>query len=229
MGFLTKAWNWVRGKGFKEEKEEVEQEIIKQTERIEEPTTKRKEIKEERKIKEEEKKEEKIILTKEKEKSEMEKFRERIKRQPLKKEIEGKINKEIVNRINITQTQGDIGKLKPLYTEIFTKDAKLTDPDILDVLIDNRKQLQHRFEATFTIFYEKGIAGTMRTTGILIEHTNDIYRYITIGQEIDYLTEALEAAQNHFEQNYGAIGGNIKVEVTKKIKITNIEIDVSYA
>lgn len=231
MGFFNKLWNWVRGKGYQETQEE---EIIKQPSEPIETTPIQEPIQEAQQIEEPQKETQKTTIQKtrtikEESDQEIEKFKQNLQGKPLKKDIEAKIDREQINKLNIQTVMTDIGELKPLYTKIFTDNAKLEDPDILNILIQNRKQLQHRFEATFKIYDKNGQVGELRTSGILIEHTNGLYKFVNEGQEIDYLREALEAAQSYFEQNYGAIGGNVNVTTNKKIKVTGINIDVTYA
>lgn len=237
MRFLRKLANWLRGKGYKETIEKKEEETEKEetvlpiagietepteteeTIEIEEPT--------EIKIPEKEEKEKK------KEPTEIEKAKRIYERKPKVKDIEKKINPEGVNEIKIEEgTAGDLNLLKPQYEKIFTEGAKLNDPDILSVLFQGRKQLQHRFTGKIEVYIDGKSANGLLLIGVLIEHLQLIYSFIQVEMQIDsptQLDELLNEAGRAIQEEYGITHYNLTGTNNMKGKITNIEIDVTFA
>lgn len=234
MGFFNKLWNLIRGRGFSEE--EIKTETATEPKPITTTETTKPEPKTEKPTettKQETRKPEtetKPTGIKPPKKDEIQKATETYAKHPSKAEIEKKIKPEGVNRITIEQQSfADIGQLKPKYEQIFTENAKLTDPDILNVLIENRQQLQHRFQAEFIIELNGAYAGTLTVAGILMEHMGYIHNYLNIGQQLESeLKTYLEQVLKGFESTFGAIGGNV-VTVKEFGTITDIKKDLTYA
>ena len=126
MGFFKKIWNLITGKGYKEEQEETEitqrEEYIEETPTLQETTNEQKE-----EIKEIVKPKVKTYIdtVEDKSKKELQTLKQTLQTKPEKKEIEKKIDKEITNSITLQQITNNVNDLKPLYTKIFTDNAKL--------------------------------------------------------------------------------------------------------
>lgn len=242
MGFFTKLKNFfTKGKWAETEELETPVETLEQK-RQELEKAEEKQYKEEPKrieVQEEQPKDKKPIgirvpdKTTKKETTEIEKAVKQYGKVPTVSSIEKGINPEGQNKINVSQNQlGEMGQLRPQYTQIFSENAKLTDPDILEVLFKGRQQLQHRFTAIITVFIDGKTANALEVVGILIEHTGMTHNYITAGMQIDsapQLDMMLEELGNAFKSNFGAIEATLKGKNTYKGSITSVDIDVTFA
>lgn len=233
MSLWTRLKNLFTGKGWQEtttEPEEELNEIIKETpeEKAEEQQYTIKETKKETttpKEKTAQKTTPKKI--KEKETPEIRKAVQKYQEKPTIKSVETKLKPNIVNTINIPITQS-LNEITPHYQKILTENAKLNDNDILNVLIEHREQLQHRFTITIWIELDQKQAGKLEIQGALIEHSNLVYEHINIGQKIEYLTEILNNLGNEFQHRYNSIGATPTVAIEKG-EVTNITAEVSFA
>lgn len=235
MGFFTKLKNWFTGKGWTENEiteeppkpsyEEVEQQQYQtqQPQQTEETETKQtQELREPIKLPQ-----------KTEQQKEIETAIRKYESKPKVKQIEKGINEDGENRINVSQNQfGDMSNLKPQYTKVFTENAKLNDPDILNVLFQGRQQLQHRFTAEIKVDVDGKYANTLEVRGILIEHTGMTYNFVNVGMQIDsppQLDKLLQELGSAFESNFGAINSGLKTTNMHKGQITNIQIEVTFA
>lgn len=234
MGFFNKLWNWMKGKEFEDSQNEYGE--IRQRDDYDE--IENRQYSNENDIKEQQEEKQLRLLKEEPEeepeeindvKQEIKKVEERIKRNPTVKSVVERINQEGVNNIKNIKFDGNLGELKPIYQKIFTENAKLNDSDILDVLIENRDKLQHRFVIRIEVYSREGIAGTLVVNGILIEHAQEINDILRIGMEIDYLREIFEQYLDYYKNNYGAISGDFEININKKFTISDIRIDASFA
>lgn len=228
MGFINKLWNLVRGKGFKEE-EKIEEKITD----IEKELRNAEDIIEPKK---------KVIVKKEEKKIEIEKPKgiEKIERRYKRKEtlttVQNKLRKGITGETAFTPTN-DMGQLRGVYNKLLKKSTISTqdkygneDEALIEVLIENRRKLQHRFTAEILIKTTKG-EGRMSIDGILAEDISGIYNYIQIGGT--YTSQEIKIAMNnamaYFEKQYGSIGGSIQAPLETTSVITDIEVKMTFA
>lgn len=246
MGFFNKLVNWVTGKGWKEnyqlQQEKVKEEQAETNDVAEDHQYPKEEgyaaappQKEEPKQRslfpfgEDKPKEEAVPTPQEKE---MKKAVSALEKFPLKADVERKIDSATVNRVDMGTISQDIAQLRPSYERIFTDGAKLSDPDILNILIQNRQQLQHRFSAEFRIYGKiQGEIGVITVSGILFEHTSHIYNFLRIGQDVDKSTfgQLMDQAISSFETTFGAIGGSKENRLNHNDRITDIVASVTFA
>ena len=210
MGFFDKAWNFLRGKGYRETSE-IEQE---QKARNEELLRQKIEEEERRKaaedkqyegkghtgidstLSDEEKLEElaresgtveelrKVESEEEerrKRREEVRKLEEKMARKPKKSDVETKLDDTTVNRVPMQTSLTNLNDLRPLYAEAFAGQGKLTDPDVLDALIAGRAHLKHRFTVEIEVYDDQGVAGRLNVTGILPENAGLVNSYLKLG------------------------------------------------
>lgn len=233
MGFFGKLFNWFSGRGWKEteqiqaEQQAVEQERIERqkVEDVQYGVDKSEEPKPQEIVKPEPVQTERPKTPLE---QEQEAQKKKLAQMPSRSSVEKQINPDVVNQVNVAGKSFNMNELSNYYKDIYTKNAKLNDPDILNVLIENRGQLQHRFEAKFVFYDEKGYNAELKVSGILVEHTTLIYTLIPMDRQIDYFSSLLADALTQFEEIYGAIGGSISKPVREKTRITEITRDVTF-
>ena len=151
-----------------------------------------------------------------------------ISKQKSVEDFNGKIDNSVVNETSVN-VNVNLGELKPYYTKLFSENAKLNDPQILEILIENRHKLKNRFNHEIKL-YEKGkIVGMVNISGVLIEDLKDTYMFVNEGQTIDYLSQVLPLIEQHFKSQHGAIGGSSTTFNIKKVTIDEIRFNSSYA
>lgn len=234
MGFFRKLYNFVTGKGFKEDEVQKVEEVMPVETKIStvEPTQPR--------VKEEEQTEERqprktiigTIPTKKDERTELERATDTYKKLPKRRDVESKIRSEGVNTITKKQHEPLNSNNRNDYIDLFSKDAKLTDPDILNVLIEGRHSLQHRFVIKAKFFLGGKEANILTINGALVEHAPAIEDIAQIGTvEINSPPE-LHQLQNSiisfFRDVFGAIDGSY-TDNHLKGKLTGIEYEYSFA
>lgn len=225
MGFFGKLTNWFRGKGWKETEEiqREEEEKRREEERkreISEGLEAAKEV-EQTKARREKTKIRETERTEEERKEERRKateFEHAVKEYNKKgqlKTYEDKLDKTTINKIEFEPTP-ELGQYRNTYKQLLMSKAKLDDPEILDILIENRNKLRHRFSATITIYTNTGeIAAEIAIEGLLIEELSLLDTYFTEGQKTEYLSEDISAFTSDFETRYGLIGTQSKVHKEK--------------
>ena len=199
MGFLKKAWNWITGKGYLEDEEiqlkKAEQQ--EQSEALERAETlepkQREEIQEQTQtietqpeIRTEEKPIKPKPTTTPKSIEETTNATKRFQQSGNIAQAQERLSGDRINEITFTPTN-DLNSLRNTYENLLRKSRISTtdkygneDKALIDILIENREKLQHRFTAEITIHTNKGQA-TMSIDGILAEHLNGLYDYIQIG------------------------------------------------
>ena len=197
MGFFNKAWNFMRGKGWKDNDiqeqpvfDTVQEEQLKKVEdtQYKKPDivedVEQKDLTEQFKqeiadIKREEDKIESLDNIEEQraQQNEFNKVVKKFESSPKVSEFTSGLNNEVVNSQSIMPTS-NLGQLKPIYSKLLTENGKLNDPDILDILIENRMKLQHRFSAEFILVGAKnGEIARMPIQGSLIV-TGKQFKYL---------------------------------------------------
>lgn len=229
-----------------EEKEGKSKTAIKLSKEIE-----KKKKKEEKKTEKKKKKEEKTEETKETEKKEKkeEKKKEKETKKEAKKEIKQKIKKieakprkaEIITKIvseGVTRTQPQdipqiigLSGLRNTYEQLLK--PKLNDPEIMEVLIANRRQLQHRFTTEINIIDTEGAtAGTLKLIGILPEDLGFITEKIEIGNKIAIssfiilLNEIINIAK---EKGDNRTHGTYEIQTTSDFTVAQIKATPTFA
>lgn len=147
------------------------------------------------------------------------------------KKIEEKIQKEERNETIVPK--GDIlNKYHKVYRDLFvTKiqaEGGLAD-DMLQVLIENRKKLRHRFVAEARIYGEQGHVGTITGVGILAEEMEKISSFVRKGEQWDYGQQQLKEFEKFLREHYKSYGTKIQIVDTRKTRISKIEIRMSFA
>lgn len=232
MGFFAKLKNWFSGKGWTDDEIiEVQQEpVTKQYEDVEEKQYEDTEETPEVLIRED--KEPTIgratTLQVEKPKSEIEKAVDKYEKKPMMKKAEEKLDTEKVNIVQIPTIPSDLSQVRPYYDRLLTENAKLGDPEILDILVEQRGKLQHRFSIDIKVFLNGKDAGDLKVNGVLIEHSSIIHNVLRIGEKTEYLQEQLNILASQFENEFGAIGTSVSVR-DQKGTITDIQVNVTFA
>lgn len=241
MGFFKKLWNFVSGKGWQDEeellkKQEEQQYEEDRKEKLREAESLKPDIQEERIVSQERpiKQQQKPTLPKKSE--EVENARIRYEGKGSLTKVQERLFPQTVGTIDFQPTS-DMGILKGVYNKLIEKSTispydKNGNPDqaLIDVLIENRNKLQHRFTAEIRIVTDGG-EGYMSIDGILAEHLNGIYDFIQIGATYtsQELQEAMNQAQAYFEKQYGSIGGNIRPPMNKKVTVQDLQIRMTFA
>lgn len=260
MGIFQAIKNWVFGLGKPKPKPEEPQPVPEKEKEEEIDTTDTpyetpepvKEEKPEKKTKKPKKKRAKKEVSQSK--PVKEKLQKKLsKEKPSKRPTKTEILKKIESAPQITAIQETIGKnnrseikfipsrnlsdkrtvyeqlLRNSSISVIDKNGNV-DTALLDILIENRRKLQHRFTATIEIITDKS-KGSMEIAGILAEDCDDIYNYINTGETYSSqeLKERMQQAMVHFEQTYGSIGGMIIPPNEEKSTITGIDIKLTFA
>lgn len=151
---------------------------------------------------------------------------------PKVKNYTNLINNKVLNRVQFQPTS-DLNQLRPLYEKLITTNGKLDDPEIMNILIENRNKLQHRFNAEFTLKGEKnGVIAKIYVQGVMLEQSHAIYEYFSIGESVNTTTlgEKCSEFTSFMRENYGAIGGSSETKMPKKEdKINDIIVEVDFA
>jgi len=251
MGIFKKIWNFVTGKGFQDEEKEQEikikeqniQEQLEQAENLQEPTQETTTQQKEEQItepttpqKQETTTQTQTKIIPSKANQETQQATQRFKGSGSITEAQKKLQGNRINQITFTPTN-DLSTLKNTYQKLLQKSQISTtdkygeeDQALIDILIENREKLQHRFSAEIIIITNGG-KGSMYIDGILAEHLNSIYDHIQIGATYtsQELKEAMTETYKQLERQYGAIGGNINPPLEKKSTIQSIEINMTFA
>lgn len=235
MGFWNKLKRWILGKGFQEEEiqpiqpiETIEQPIIYKTEQETiEPqkeqiisTEKPKSIKET------------TITPMPESRQQFETAIKKIRSKPKISTIQQKIRPTGTNTVTFEPQDTNINSLRPIYTKLFTDNAKLNDPDILEVLFQGRNQLQHRFSTTIDVWVDGKYANSLLIVGTLVEHSSIINEKIWLGLQIDsppQLDSLLKELGTLFMERFGAINFSLSSTNMFKGKITNIIPTTTFA
>lgn len=241
MGFFKKLWNFVSGKGWQEEEElkKVQEEEYKQTQR--DSLREAENLKQEEEIREIPKEEIKEkpkpqIKTTPKQQEEVTQATKRYTQSGSLAKVQERLTEGTIGTIDFTPTS-DMGVLKGVYNNLLKKSTISTtdrfgneDNALIDILIENRNKLQHRFTAEIQIITDGG-NGFMSVDGILAEHLNGIYDYLQIGGTYtsQELQTAMQNALSYFEKQFGSIGGNIRPPMNKKVTIQDIQIKMTFA
>lgn len=195
----------------KEERKEPDR-----TETVEKPVTKPKEPEEK---------------PEEKEKEEPEKI-EMPKTSGTVKELETKIKPEGVNEVEIKTTELNLNHFEPIYRKLFSDNAKLADPQIIDVLIRHRKELRNRFVITVTPVGSDGQEITeIKLYGILPEEIGPIYDLVgTEDTKSSIIYNLKTTLTNYFREQNIKIGEPLdSPDPDTRVKLTNIHVKASFA
>lgn len=241
MGIFSKFANWIRGKGFKETEEVEPTEKIqpKQEEllKTEDQITQEREEAEQEIQQQEEEKQYKIttktptipIKTTTKPDSDIQKAIKQIRSTGSITKVQENLRGGGIRTISFEPTQ-NLNGLRQKYEDLLQGGNVGIDQAMMEVIIENREKLVHRFSARITITTDQGRV-TMDVDGILLENTNDIYQFIQKGQT--YTSEELKrqmySLRDHYEKQYGAIGGEPIIPPSKVYKIQDIDVQQSFA
>lgn len=238
MGFFNKLWSWVRGNGFTEEPKQQEAQQTKEEPRFEEPPLppRREETTPEPEPVRTTEPERKVTpkpVTPVKQESDFDKQLREVERQlagkPALRDIEGKINPDTLNSVGVQERLLDLSHVRPYYAQLFQENAKITDPEITEILIQNRDKLRHRFTIEYTFFDTNGEVAKLTIIGGLVEDAQHIHNLVKIGITYEYFKETLDTAINSFRMNFGALEGNHNYTDLKPVTITDIKTDVTFA
>lgn len=245
MGFFKKLWNFVSGKGWQEE------ELLKEEEQTIKEPTREEELQESLERAEAQtpiEKEEEIPVPEppkqftvtepqeKEEKEEVERATKRFSGSGSLANVQEQLTEGTINSIDFQPTT-NLGELNQLYNKLLQRSTiSTTDKDgnidqaLIDVLIENRNKLQHRFTAEIRIITDGG-EGFMSIDGILAEHMGNIGEYIQVGGTYtsQELQVAMQNALTYFEKQYGSIGGNIRPPMNKKVTIQDLQIRMTFA
>lgn len=250
MGFFNKLWNWVKGKGFTEETTTqtttpttiVEPTIRETTQRIDkeiETTKKQEEAKQKEETPTKGRKtiikelDQQIRETKTTQQKEYEKAITRMDKLKDLKNITKGIKDQGLTKTMLQTQDMDLGQTRKNYTDLFAEGAKITDPQILDILIENREKLRQRFSAEIKVWLDGEQAGTLYVHGILVEELSIIQQELQEGMLLrkdikeEYLSNKLDNLQNEFRA-YGARDTHYNV-IKEKETITNITYEMTFA
>lgn len=244
MGFFKKLWNFVTGKGFKEEEikddiqEAYKEDINKKLRDAEDiKPIEREEIKEDIEIRSEPRrrivKEDRFVSQAN---EDLVKAKDRFVKSGKISQLQDRLVEGTISETEFTPTD-DLGMLNGIYNNLLQKSTISTvdrkgnlDQALIDVLIENRGKLQHRFTAEIIIYTTSG-QGSMAIDGILAEHMSSIYDFIQVGAT--YTSEELKSAMNQalrfFEKQYGSIGGSINPPLETKSTVQDVQIKMTFA
>lgn len=105
------------------------------------------------------------------------------------------------------------------------------DESLVQIIIENRVKLQHRFSAEIIIETTSGNKGMISIDGILAEQLHEIYQFIQVGATYtsQELKSAMDSALIHFQKQHGAIGGSKNPPPEKTTTIASMEAKVTFA
>ena len=150
-------------------------------------------------------------------------------------DVESKIRIDGNNDISFQPTT-DLNQLNQVYNHLFTKnnisvirsDGSI-DTALLQVLIDNRQKLQHRFSAEILVMTDSSV-GMIYIDGILAENLYVVSEYIEIGRT--YTSEELKVAMNNLlnrcENDFGSVGGDVKAPMEKKSRVVDVQVKMNF-
>lgn len=228
MGFFSKLWNAVRGRGFKETEDIAKAEeaalLRKQFEAAEDaqyPT-------------QIEEKEPEVPQVEQ----EIPQAVEQVSNQAVDNTIENirrerepitnltrQLNNNIVGQAPVPVSE-NLNVYRTTYEKLFSE--KVQDRELVQILIENRERLRHRFSINIIIMDDQGTAGNLQVSGVLPEEGNLIREYIKEGQETQYLSSVLASALGAFKSQKGAIGGSFNA-YREKVTIKAIQIQSDFA
>lgn len=246
MGFFTKLRNLITGKGW-QETEQIQQDnkLFEETKKaLEQAEDIQKEnIIQEGKTNEQIKKEQEDITKKleelKKETEEPIQTEQKItykEKTPIGKLQEQMKTKEELNTIKFTPSS-NLGETGNVYRELLKKSVislKLQDGTIdnamLDLIIQNRQKLRHRFSAVINITTEQG-TGVLELDGVLAEEVKDIYKFINIGRTYtsNEMRTQMQEAMKYFNNTYGTIGGSLVLPGGGKTTVQSIDVQLTFA
>lgn len=242
MGFWKKTWNWLTGKGFKEEEEidtTQQEQQTKELQEAEETSTPQEETQQEEQIQKEEKQRFEPPKPQYKEpqkKEEVKTATKRFEQSGNIEKIQERLTEGVVSSVQFTPTK-DLSSLRGVYNNLLRKSTISVydkygneDQALLEVLVQNRNKLQHRFSGEIIII-TNGTQGRMTIDGVLAEHLSDINDFIQEGMTYtsEELKKAMGEAMAYFEKQYGSIGGNIQAPPETKSTIQQIQVKLTFA
>lgn len=233
MGFLTRLKNFFTGRGFKDDEKDENIITEKEYSDVSDKQYKEFEFKDVESVTEEPSISEDIDTQDissglSRPDTEFDKIVKRVDKSRDYNLIVGKIKKDIVNKVFIPPNLESIGRFRPIYERLFNENAKLSDPEIMNILIENRSRLQHRFTGKVDVYLNSRFAGSLEIFGILAEQIDSIYQYLSIGQNIEYLAETLDAIGSFFNNEFGCLRYSVNV-INNKGKITDINVISTFA
>lgn len=158
-----------------------------------------------------------------------------MRKKPNIVDIQRQIGETKTSRVKF-QISDNLNDYSNVYEDVL-KDGMISvekngkqDNELIQVLIENRRRLQHRFAVKIEIATDQGAAG-IEIIGLLAEDASEIYNYVTPGQT--YTSEELKTVLNQFKdkmtEKYGCIGGEAYAPASGKCIVRDMEATVSFA
>lgn len=173
-----------------------------------------------------------LKVTTKKKSSDVDRIVKNYKFAPSIAEFENKINERGVNYSEIQLNQ-PLNYYYNTYKDVLLKNGKLSDPDIMGILIENREKLRHRFNMIVRIFLNNDPQhyGVVYISKVLAEDNAPIHKYAQIGSMVDGshgLVDIIDNIKSAYSYSSDVSGAQVKTFTGTK-QISNVTIDFGFA